>query len=251
MSEPERRDASTTTTPDEIPAMMRFRMGKFWGRGSAPGGYSETRRWSTARAVQPRVLPRIVDVEAAPEDRDRAARPLERRRVGGRVDAAGEPRDDRHADSREVPGEARRHVAPVAGRLARSDDRDRGQAEALDPSERMEHERRIRDFAEQARVFVVERRQETDPGALGRGRPARRLGVVGTAQNGPRQILGSKFRGQFVLRRGQERLDPAPRAQHRPETLGRERPAPGPGEGGATRQTGAHRFNVLLMEKRP
>ena len=48
ISEPERREASTTTTPDESPAMIRLRIGKFWGRGSMPGGYSESSRWSSA-----------------------------------------------------------------------------------------------------------------------------------------------------------------------------------------------------------
>ena len=37
MREPERREASTTTTPEESPAMMRLRIGKFCGRGSVPG----------------------------------------------------------------------------------------------------------------------------------------------------------------------------------------------------------------------
>ena len=36
---PERRAASTITTPMDRPEMMRFRRGKSWARGTKPGGF--------------------------------------------------------------------------------------------------------------------------------------------------------------------------------------------------------------------
>ena len=41
ISEPEYSAASTTTTPKDIPAMIRFRMGKFCGDGAVPRGNSD------------------------------------------------------------------------------------------------------------------------------------------------------------------------------------------------------------------
>ena len=43
MSEPERSAASTTTTPSDMPAMIRLRRGKSRARGSQPKAISETR----------------------------------------------------------------------------------------------------------------------------------------------------------------------------------------------------------------
>ena len=75
------------------------------------------------RSKQRLVLARIDAVDAAGEDRDRAAR--KRRLVRGRVDAARQPGDDDELGVAEALGEQRRHLAPGDRGVARADDGDR------------------------------------------------------------------------------------------------------------------------------
>ena len=193
IKDPERRDASTTTTPEERPAMIRLRIGKFCGRGSVPGGYSETSRCCAAiRSFEPRVLARIVDVEPAADDRDRPARSLERRLVRGGVDAASEPGHDRDPRERELPRQAPRDVAPVARGLARPDDGHGGKAQPLHPPEGEEEKRRIRDLQEKPRIRVVERRHDGDAAALDLGGPVQRLAILRRPQDGTRPVRGAQ-----------------------------------------------------------
>ena len=77
----------------DSPEMMRLRRGKSWARGTKPGGVLADQAATLADlALQLGMLRRIDVVEAAGEHRDGAV--LERRLVGRRVDAAGEPGGD-------------------------------------------------------------------------------------------------------------------------------------------------------------
>ena len=89
ISVPERRAASTTTTPIDKPEMMRLRRGKSWPRGWNPGGISLTMHAALGDArLQRRVLGRIDEVDAAGDDGDGAG--IEARLVCRRIDAARE-----------------------------------------------------------------------------------------------------------------------------------------------------------------
>ena len=177
ISEPERRDASTTTTPEERPAMIRLRIGKFCGRGSVPGGYSESEQVLGGQAL----------LQPARARADSRRRGRTRARRSSRPGPRARPRAPRHrrrarsprrppspaAESswREAPG----HVAPVPRRVPRAHDRHGRQPEPLEPAERVEEERRIGDLPEGLGILGVEGRHEPDAGALDRRRPAQRL----------------------------------------------------------------------------
>ena len=231
--------------------MMRLRIGKFWGRGSVPGGVLREKQMLGGEPIlEAPVLARIVHVDAAAEHRDRAARPLEGRLVSRGVHAPREPRDHHDAGRRELAGELPGDVAAVARGIPRPDDRHRRQPQPLDPPDRVEEKRRVGDLCQRMGILGVEGRQNPDSRTLDPGGPQQSLGIVRPAQHGSRQILRFEFLRELVLGRGQERFDASPRAQHRPEPLGGDRTPPGPGEGRTSRdQTRAHRFNVLLMER--
>ena len=232
--------------------MMRLRIGKFWGRGSVPGGYSETKEVLGAEPLlEAPVLARIVHVEAAAEHRDRAARPLERRLVSRGVHAAREPRDDRDARRRELAREPPGDVAAVARGVPRPDDRHRRKAQPLDPPEREEEKRRIGDLRERAADTRRRRRSRSRcrrarsrrPSAEPRdrraraGRPAPDPESRNPRRSRPHSRTGAASRPPRARRTGQSRCGviARPRAQ----------------ESAAHRETKPEltRFNVLLMER--
>src|SRR5690606_17375404 len=93
---------------------------------------------------EPGVVSGIDDIDPAAEHGDRAGRPGEGALVAGRVDAGREAARDREAGSAQVLGQAKRRLAPRAGRVAAADDRDLRSAEevgagAVDP----QRERRV------------------------------------------------------------------------------------------------------------
>ena len=122
ISEPDRRAASTTTTPSDRPEMSRLRRGKSRARGSQPSGISEIAApRAQDRVGEAVVLGRIDAVVPAGEHRDGAGRKA--RAMRGRVDAAGEARDD---DEARLAEPARQPLGDLdaGGRgVARADDR--------------------------------------------------------------------------------------------------------------------------------
>ena len=234
MREPLRRDASTTTTPAREPGddavadrkVLRPRLG---ARRVLREEKVASARW---RSFRRRVLARVVDVEAAAEDRDRSAGALERRLVRRGVHAAREARDDRHARrarararaARRRPG---RSAWPPATRRSR---RPEAASRSSRPT-REEEEGRVGDLA---RAPAGTPRRRPSRRACRRARPAppsarprRRRRPARTARARSRE---PEPVGELRFRRRQERLETAPRAQDRPEPLRGQLPAARPGD---------------------
>ena len=74
--------------------MMRFRIGKFWARGSVPRGNSETIKSFSRRASFSARAPSDSLTSGRTPDRDRASIATPRRRVSLGVHAPREARDD-------------------------------------------------------------------------------------------------------------------------------------------------------------
>ena len=111
--------ASTTTTASESPLMIRFRAGKWNGRGAVPGGHSLSTTPSAAIGLaQPAVLGRIDDVHTRSEDGGRRAAGRKGAAMGGGIDAARQSADHERAGRREVPGQPRRCLEAVGRRGA-------------------------------------------------------------------------------------------------------------------------------------
>ena len=123
ISVPERRAASTMTTPSEMPEMIRLRRGKSWARGSKPGGCSVTSSpLADLRAAARRAR---ADRSMSMPPASTATVPLSSAAsCAARVDAAGKARDDDVAGARRS---RRRTCGRASGRrpsLARADDGD-------------------------------------------------------------------------------------------------------------------------------
>ena len=123
ISVPDRRAASTISTPSAMPEMMRLRRGKSCARGTKPGGVLADQAAALADlALQLGMLRRIDVVEAAGEHGNGAV--LERRLVRRRVDAAGQPGGDDEAGAADA---GREHAGELLARgrgVARADDGD-------------------------------------------------------------------------------------------------------------------------------
>ena len=165
------------------------------------------------------VLARIVDVDAAAEDRDRAARRFQGGFVGRRVHAAREARHDGHARACDLAREPPRHVPAVTRGVAGAHDRDGRQAEPFEAAEREDEKRRVGDLGEPERKFGIEGRHQAHPRGLDTGGPAIGLRVVARPQHRPRPLPGAQKSGQVLLFGGQDSLDASARAQDRPQPL--------------------------------
>ena len=113
---PERRAASTTTTPSDRPAMMRLRRGKCRACGAVPsGGFGDHGASFGDPALQIGIFRRVGQVEPAGDRRRRCGRCAWRAGMRGRVDAA---RQAGHHGHGARPG-PRPGSPPCAGRWPR------------------------------------------------------------------------------------------------------------------------------------
>ena len=231
MSEPLRREASTTTTPEDIPAMIRFLTGKLLDCGSVPGRkLGEEQIPRPHRLLQRGVLARVIDIEAAAEHRDRPSRRAQRRLVRALVHAAREARNDRDPGGGELAREARRHVPPIARRRPRPDDADGRQAQAFEVAGGEEQEGGIGDLGERIGILLVESGHDADSRALELRDPFFGRNVLRRAQHGKGFRPRFQPLRQLLFRRRQEGLDPAQGPQDRPETLRRQLAPARPGD---------------------
>ena len=106
--------------------MSRFRRGKVHALGPVSGASSETIAPppSTIAVGEPGVRPWVERARGRPDDRDGPPAGVERRGVGGAVDADRQPGHDRRIGRDERPGDPRREGPPAGRRPARPDDGD-------------------------------------------------------------------------------------------------------------------------------
>jgi hypothetical protein len=117
MRVPEYSAASTTSTPTEIPLMMRLRMGKFCGAANVPRGNSEIKAPPNARICSDkREFSFGYDVDARAKHRDRLAYGGDRTAMAGSVDAARHPTNIDQTLRREVAREALGHARSAGTR---------------------------------------------------------------------------------------------------------------------------------------
>ena len=169
ISEPERRAASTTTTPSDRPEISRLRRGKSRARGSQPSGISRHGRAARAamRFEQADMLGRIDAVVAAGEHRDRAGR--EARAMRGGIDAARQARDD--ARSRRSPRSRASRSAnftPARRGIARADDGDQRPRQHGGVAAHREQRRRVVDHAQARGIVRLAERDERDAACAAR-----------------------------------------------------------------------------------
>src|SRR5881398_2895452 len=100
------------------------------------------------------VLRRVHDIDAAPENGERASARVERAPVRHRVDAAREAAHDRHAARPELAGQSLGDFDAVRRGVARADDRERERIVHGDRAAHVERRRR-RDRAEQRGIVRV------------------------------------------------------------------------------------------------
>ena len=112
MRVPEYSAASTTSTPTDIPLMMRLRMGKFCGAAKR-----SHRKFGNQRAAesenllrQPRVFLGIYHVDASAEYRDGLAFGGDRAAMAGGVHAARHATNNDQALRGQIAGQALRHA---------------------------------------------------------------------------------------------------------------------------------------------
>ena len=118
------------------------------------------------------VLGRIDDVDPRAEYCDRVSTGAERALMRRRVDAAGKATHDRDPCAREILGEPRRDILPVAGRVSRTDHGDPRRID-LDLPARDHIERRVGQVAQQ--TWILERGAGDDarpPPGRARPRPS-------------------------------------------------------------------------------
>ena len=115
ISEPERRAASTMTTPTESPEISRLRRGKSRARGSQQRHFRDGGAFGEDRLQQIAVLGRIDAVVAAGQHRDGAGR--QTRAVRGGVDAAREAGDDAETGSPRSRASRSANLTPAAEAL--------------------------------------------------------------------------------------------------------------------------------------
>src|SRR5580658_1515319 len=121
--EPEDCAPSTTTTPTDIPEMMRFRIGKFCGPGNVSIANAEMIEARFHLGKDLLVLLGISHVDPANQDAncrpgERTQRPL----MSAGINAARQPADDYQTPMSQIPGQFLRHLIPERGRTTRPDD---------------------------------------------------------------------------------------------------------------------------------
>jgi hypothetical protein len=124
----------------------------------------------TAFAADPRlefcVLRRVGPIDAAGENRDRAAR--QRRVMSGAIDAAGKARHDDECGFAERAGKESTELSAGGGALPRSDDGDRRPVEEIPPAFHIKHRRGRLDPGEKRGITRFNREQRDRAGAFGR-----------------------------------------------------------------------------------
>ncbi len=101
------------------------------------------------------MLRRVRDVDPGAQHGDRVASHVERRLMGHRVDAAGQPTDDDVAGAHQPDDERDRRIAAVDRVGAGTDDRDARPLQQLGPPPYMQEGRRLRQTPEGSRVIRV------------------------------------------------------------------------------------------------
>ena len=131
----------------------------------------------------------------------------ERAAVRGRVDAGGEPADDREARRRQRDRERLGVGAALRRRVAAADDGEGRPAEELAPAEAVEHRRRVADLEQRSRIVGVVPGDEVavrlrEPGERGREALGRRAGVERGGDCGRGNAPPALRRGRGEDRRG-------------------------------------------------
>ena len=162
MRVPDRRAASTISTPSASPEMMRLRRGKSWARGTKPGGFSVTRQpRSPICALQAGVLRWINIVDAARQHGHGSRR--QGRIVGCRVDPAGEAGGDHEPGRAEMRGEQARELLACRRAVACADDGDHRPGQVTGIALHVEQRRGCIDGRQRRRIAGLDREQR--PGA--------------------------------------------------------------------------------------
>ena len=184
ISEPERSAASITTTPSDRPEMSRLRRGKWRAVGWVPRAHSATASPDSAEAVvQPGILRRVDDVEAAGQHRQRAGGEGALMRRG--VDAAGEAGDHGEAGLAQLPRHVTGEAAAVQRGVAGADDADHRPGRQLAAAAQRQHRRGVLDRGQDLGIVGLAGGDEAAAGPGQRLQLALRLGDGGRLQPGP------------------------------------------------------------------
>ena len=204
ISEPERRAASTTTTPTRQSGDQPVAAGKVAGaRLPAERHFGDRGAVGQDGVGEAGMFGRIDAIVAAGQHGDGAA--AEARTMRGGVDAARQARDDGEAGVAEIARESLGETHAGGRGVARTDDGDHRPVERRRSAAHGEQRRRVVDHLQPARIVRLAQRDEADAERLRRRELA--LGIL--ARNG---------RGQAESRRraGRDRAAPrAPRARRR------------------------------------
>ncbi len=146
--------ASTTSTPIEMPLMMRLRMGKFCGAAKVFMGNSEISAPPGARicSVIRRVFLGIDNVHAGAEDGHRLAFGVDGAAMRGRVHAAGQAAENDQAAGGEIARQTLRHSQSVGRGMASAHHRDARLGDRFHISAYIKNQRRIVDLLQLRRI---------------------------------------------------------------------------------------------------
>ena len=161
ISEPERRAASTTTTPTESPEISRLRRGKSLAARLPGERHLGQRRAGGEHLIeQARVLGRIDVVVPAGEHRDRAGRKAGA--VGGGIDAAREPRGDDEARFAELAREPLGEFHARRRGIARAHHGDHRHLQRRERAAHGKERRRVIDHRQARRIVGLGERDQRD-----------------------------------------------------------------------------------------
>lgn len=129
-----------------------MRRGKFFASGRELG---DQRALGGDLLRKRRVFRRVDDVRPRAHHRYGAPARIQRGAVRNRINAAGQPADDRAASRGQAVHQLLARLAPVGGGPARSYHRHRPLILRTERTVHGQHRRRVRDLLEEARVLVV------------------------------------------------------------------------------------------------
>ena len=156
--------ASTTSTPIEMPLMMRLRMGKFCGAAKVFMGNSEIRappRASICSVIR-RIFLGINNVHASAENGHRLPFRIDGAAVGCGVDAASQAAENDQSTVGQIAGQALCHPQSVGRGMASAHDRDSRLANRVHIAAYIKDERRIVNLLQLRRDRSESSRQTTE-----------------------------------------------------------------------------------------